>query len=190
MRTRVNGFWPGLKRVAIIALVTAFAVGCGQNNTSGTGDNPWDNNGGYNWGNGWGNTSTPTGSHGRYTVSQPVGNTGGYGSYVGVTSEGDVAVIQNGTLTMYICPRADYANGQGQITQQPIVNVTNGCVVNEITAMDIQIPGRNGIYMLGFRPIYFNNNNACYQTGGDPVRNILQQTQCLGTNSYYQQYPY
>ncbi len=187
MRTRVKGVKTvglGLKRLATFMVVATIMVSCGKNNTSGTTTDINSGVGAGTWGsyNNWGNYGN-VGTQNRISVSSQV-NVGGSGLYVGVTSEGDIAVIQNGTLQMHFCPRSDYANGQGQIIQQPVVNVANYCSVNEITNLDVALPGRYGTYKLAFRPYYAYGSQLCgggYNTNqvpGNWMAMIQQENPC------------
>ena len=101
------------------------------------------------------------GGNQRRTVTFPVQVNANVGSmYVGVTSEGDIAYIQNQngniTLTAEICARPDLGNG-GQVSQKIVVNNSLACPVGEITEAYISLQGNYGTYTLGLRPIHVPN---------------------------------
>ncbi len=85
-------------------------------------------------------------------------------SYVGVTAEGDVAVLTgdaNGraVLSLYVCPRPTGGQGVPTPTGNFTWNVTyQSCRVDQITALTAFIPGGAGFPNLAlvFFPIHFN----------------------------------
>lgn len=94
----------------------------------------------------------------RRVVSFPVQTNANVGAiYVGVTSEGDIAYINNNngttTLTVEVCQRPDLGNG-GQVAQKIVVNNSYYCPVGEITEAYLSLKGNYGQYTLALRPIH------------------------------------
>jgi hypothetical protein len=81
-------------------------------------------------------------------VNQPT--TAG-GLFVGVTSFGDIAIIQNQVMVLHICPRAGLS-GQGRLLQAPIVNNSLSCPIDEISSAQMELTGQVN-YRVNFRPI-------------------------------------
>jgi len=108
--------------------------------------------------------------YGRIVVSIPLEmNVPTNQTYVGVTSEGDVAIVTNNngqpTLQAHICGRTIVGNGEGRLLGNPTIGQSQRCKVNEITAAQIELPasyeGMPSIY-LEFRPInYFRGSSLC-----------------------------
>lgn len=170
-----------LKSLLSIALLSTLFVSCGQDNKTGQssrnssiGSGIWGNvynNGQYGGGNGaqlpsnfldiiaQENTCVQGGqrSQAQITLNQNI-NAGSL--YVGVTSYGDISVVQNrggvATMTMYICPRAGLT-GQGQLMQNPIVNISQACPVGEISRAHMVLTGQPS-YEVIFRPIHIPNS--------------------------------
>lgn len=173
MRTREKGLGHGLKKLAILMIVAAFAVGCGKNNTSGKdkdkgGSGYIDGYGAY--GNGqqlpadWKQRvlSENRCQNGRMQMisGNPQVNASA-GLYVGVTLEGDVAIIQNNVMELYFCMRADASQPNGSVTLSPIVENSTYCSVGQISKMNVALRGNNGTYMLAFYPLHMNGSSLC-----------------------------
>jgi hypothetical protein len=84
--------------------------------------------------------------------------------YVGVTSEGDVAVVTSsngqGVLNTFVCNRGIQA-GAGSLMGNPVVNKSYFCAVDEITAARMVLPGN---LILNFRAIqYGRGSRLCHQ---------------------------
>lgn len=82
------------------------------------------------------------------------------GTYIGVTSEGDVAVVTSnngqGVLSAFICGRSSTTSGQGQLMGNPVINRSYNCQIDEITSASMRLPTQFGpVLSLNFRPIYF-----------------------------------
>lgn len=78
--------------------------------------------------------------------------------HVGVTVEGDLAVISRSSnniiLEVYACQRGGMnMNQQPQLYQAPIVNQSNSCVIGEVSAMNVYLNSTYGTYTLAFFPI-------------------------------------
>lgn len=84
-------------------------------------------------------------------------------SYIGVTSEGDIANVYNDgrgpVMAMQLCNRGFAA--QGQLLGNPIINNSLNCQVDEITQAQVVLPGMFGQIYLNFRPIYFSGSSLC-----------------------------
>lgn len=191
MRTRENSLGLGFKKMAMLILVASFAVACGQNNTSGKSSN---NNG---WDFGGGGISGGS-QNGRIEIRQQLNYNVGNGVFVGVTSEGDIAIIQNNQMRISICQRADFIQGQGSFSQAS-VGTSGYCSVNEINNLDVNLPGRYGTYRLAFRPIYFSGSQLCqgnYQGGyqnlpSNYAQILLNENPCRTQGGYnYPNTPY
>ncbi len=85
-------------------------------------------------------------------------------TYVGVTSEGDIALItsDNSTsqavMSMYVCARTQLGSGTPNIVTPPAVGRSSaGCNVDEISAARVELPSGGGYYpfLLNFRPIQY-----------------------------------
>ena len=178
MKTKNNGRNAFIQ--ALMLLVLVFSVACGENNTSGKKKNR------NNFNNPWGNTfggGTYIGGNGqvlndnwldqialenqcalggqRATAQMQVPANVNVGAlYVGVTSFGDIGVVQNqngvGILTLYICPRAGLT-GQGSIMSQVVIENSVYCPVGQISNLDIQLQGQATQYALALRPIHIPN---------------------------------
>lgn len=85
-------------------------------------------------------------------------------SYVGVTSEGDIANVYNDgsgpVMAMQLCNRG--FGTQGQLLGNPIINNSLNCQVDEITSAQVILPSQFGqpLY-LNFRAIYFSGSSLC-----------------------------
>lgn len=170
----------------MMLFVLVFSVSCGENNT--TGKNKNRNNSVYPWGGTFGG-GTYHGGNGNQLPSnwldvvaqqnpcqfggqraqaqmQVQANVNVGALYVGVTSEGDMAIVnnQNGVavMTVYICPRPDLT-GQGTITRQPITESSQFCPVGQVTASDVTIQGQYGQYYLKFAPIHIPGTDRISQ---------------------------
>ncbi|MFP5491854.1 MAG: hypothetical protein ACLGG0_10150 [Bacteriovoracia bacterium] len=81
-------------------------------------------------------------------------------TYIGITSEGDVAVVTNNggqaLFSAFICARPSLGQGSGSLSR-PALNRSLRCLVDEITAADMQLPGAPGYppYLMKFRAIHF-----------------------------------
>lgn len=86
-------------------------------------------------------------------------------SYVGVTSEGDIAnVYNNGSgplMALQICHRKGIKRTAGKLLSNPIINNSFSCQVDEITAATVDIPTETGSLLLQFKPIYFSGSSLC-----------------------------
>ncbi len=82
-------------------------------------------------------------------------------SYVGITSEGDIAFVTNSNgqavFNAYICQRPGLGSGTGSMSSNPIVNRSLYCQIDEITKASMVLPGAPGFppYVLNFRAIHF-----------------------------------
>ncbi len=83
------------------------------------------------------------------------------GFYVGVTSEGDVAVVTSnngqGVFSGYVCARQSLPSGQGQLLGNPVINRSYSCGVDEITAAKMSL---GGALLLNFRAIQFGQGSS------------------------------
>lgn len=86
------------------------------------------------------------------------------GTYIGITSEGDIALVTNNggggaIMSAYICFRPEFGNGQGgqpQLSRNPVINRSLYCQVDEITAASMYIQTYIGYPLtLNFRPIHY-----------------------------------
>lgn len=98
----------------------------------------------------------------RQPITIPLQNSGGSAgaTYVGVTSEGDIAYVEsNGgqqIMTVEICSRpAIDGRATGGMASNPVLktNLYN-CPIDEIVKADIYLDGAYGNYMLAFAPIH------------------------------------
>tara|TARA_B100001971_G_C18268036_1_gene596498 strand:- start:69340 stop:69912 length:573 start_codon:yes stop_codon:yes gene_type:complete len=174
----------GLMQIFML-FVLVFSVACGENNTSGkkktsSGIYPWGNTYGggvYSGGNG---NSLPSnwldivaqenpcqfGGQRAQAQMQVQANVNVGALYVGVTSEGDISLVQNqggiAMMTVYICPRPDLT-GQGSITKQPITENSVYCPVGQVSASDVTLQGQYGQYYLKFAPIHIPGTDRISQ---------------------------
>ena len=80
------------------------------------------------------------------------------GTYVGVTTEGDIAVMTGGpngaaVMSLYLCQRP--ATGAPHMPQNPKYAVTyHGCRFDQITDAYVEIPGPYGPFRLLFFPVH------------------------------------
>ena len=179
MRTREKGFARHLKNLAALFIIASMSIGCGKDNT--TGKKPASNTtswggfgtGPYTGGTGgqlpadWMNilgSERPCYQGGQRATAQMAVNTNvNVGAlYVGVTSEGDIAVIQNQggapTMHLYICPRPGLT-GQGQLASRTIIENSTTCPVGQITKVDVTLGASYGPYYLKFAPIHIPGTN-------------------------------
>lgn len=176
MRTRENGFGQGLKKLAVLMMVAAIAVGCGKKNTSGKSDNggvintPGVGVGGGAYSGEYKNVilnenpcQTPGTLGQRISQINPIQTNVGTGVYTGVTSEGDVAFISNGVMELYLCSRPGLV-GTGNQYSRLVTNISQYCSIDEITSMTVTLPFsdgyRYGNFTLNFRPIHFKNGSS------------------------------
>lgn len=176
----------------LVLVVLVFAAACGENNTSGKNKNRNNN---YPWGGTFGGGGTFVGGNGNSLPANwldqvAIENPCLYGGqraqaqlqvqanvnvgalYVGVTSEGDMAIVnnQNGLplMTLYICPRPDLT-GQGTIIRQPITENSVSCPVGQISSSEVSLQGQYGQYRLNLRPIHIPNagvvSSLCVNNG-------------------------
>jgi hypothetical protein len=103
---------------------------------------------------------------GRTTIQMQLPTlTGSIGAtYIGKTSFGDIAYIVNfngiSQLVMEICQRAGLIQGQSQgtLSYLPILNRNLfNCLLDEITAMDVNLTGQGVQYQLAFAPVHIPN---------------------------------
>jgi hypothetical protein len=88
--------------------------------------------------------------------------------YVGVTTEGDIAVIstQEGdvTLTLFVCHREGILQAGNHIIAHPtslVLLKSQKCAVDQIVA-NIYVQGQHGQYILNFFPMsHVNNGGLC-----------------------------
>jgi hypothetical protein len=105
----------------------------------------------------------------RTTVQIPLNMTVAVGgTYVGVTSEGDVALVSSnggqGIFTAYICGRTSAANGTGSLLGNPVINRSYNCQIDEVTSAAMNLPTLyGGTLRLNFRPIYFPPGSSLCQ---------------------------
>lgn len=174
MRTRENGFGQGLKKLAVLMMVAAIAVGCGKKNTSGKSDNggvintPGVGVGGGAYSGEYKNVilnENPCQTQGGQRISKinPIQTNVGTGLYAGVTSEGDVAFVYNGMMELYLCSRPGLVGTGNQFTRL-VTNISEYCSVDEITSMTVTLPASDGYYnfnyTLNFRAIHFGNGSS------------------------------
>lgn len=185
MRKRENHYF---MKLFIALVMSTLLVSCGQENESGkkrSSTNPFGINGGYSYtgftsanGQNVSGLLTQVGNENpcQYSYQQAVANnnqrirtvvplTGvnvnAGAVHVGVTVEGDIAVVsrQNNAPVMeiYLCRRPG-ATGQGQMTRQPALNTSYYCPISEITAASVVLTSGTGQpYILEFFPIHVPN---------------------------------
>lgn len=94
-------------------------------------------------------------------------------SYVGVTSEGDIATVYNDgkgpIMVADICYRDSVNKEYGQLIGNLIINNSLNCQVDEITQAQIVLPSKEGSLYLLFRPIYFTGSSLCAGSYGSEV---------------------
>ncbi len=168
------------KLLFMFTLISLVAVGCGRNNVSGTKsrNNGLPGVGGIGVGGVGGlGTSSPLAGivlqenpcisgAGRMLANIPLTmmtNVAINSTYIGVTSEGDVATITNmgqgPILTLHLCQRPGLTSGQGQLTQNPVINSSRYCRVDEITAASVVLQSTMGMpYSLNFRALHFGSS--------------------------------
>lgn len=106
-------------------------------------------------------------------------------TYVGITSEGDIAIItSNGgqaVMQAFICMRPEF--GSGSSIQPQVVNNSAavgrslaGCVIDEISAATVRIPSYTGYLTLNFRPIHYGAGMG--HPYAQQFQSVLQQLQC------------
>ena len=200
MKTQKKGLASFLKKIAITSFTAALLVSCGGKNTSGGANSGvFGAYGGLSGGNGYADfgailqqvaIENPCRINGGAGGGQGVGarqsttvnlqgiNVNSNSSYVGVTAEGDIAVVYNNNgiaaMDMYLCPRPN-TNGQGELTKFPVLNTSQQCPVGEITAADVLLyANQSQPYYLKFFPIHIPNagkySQVCqgYNGGGNP----------------------
>ncbi|MCT4641248.1 MAG: hypothetical protein N4A33_03055 [Bacteriovoracaceae bacterium] len=184
MKTQSKGLARFLKKFATISILSALIVSCGQDNRSGNGNNvvgPFGQYGGIQTAGG-----NLSGVLGQIANENPCRVSGGYyqgqqfpnqninsrqqpisvalpysvapGTFVGVTAEGDIAVISSnggqGRMDLHLCNRPT-GTSSAQIDTQQVPFVVNtqpyGCPVNEITSA--RVLTNNG-YRLELYPIH------------------------------------
>ena len=168
MKITRTWFTPALLTLAL------FAGACGKKNESGKSSGRYYGSVGTYTGVAPANTSNP---YVQQVFSQVQCTTGGgyvggqqmnfavapNASYVGITAEGDIAVLTGdnsgrAVLSLYICPRATGGQGSASMNQNPAYGVTyHGCRMDQITSATVYIPGPTGQpFTLAFFPIHFN----------------------------------
>lgn len=176
MRTLKLSLGAALKKVLMLSVLALMVASCGENNTTGKKRNNvgnWGSFGGFGGGQYYGGNGNtlPNDWMDRIAMENPchyggqraqtqlqVNSTVNVGAmYAGVTSEGDIAIVNNqggvAVMTLFICPRPDLT-GQGNITRQPITEASQFCPIGQITASDVSISGQYGTYYLKFAPIH------------------------------------
>jgi hypothetical protein len=163
------------KMNGILVILLAFAIaGCGKKNQSGKSSVPgpgvWNNLGSTSVSNPYASTvinENPCMSGlPRSTIQVGLNmQVAVGGTYIGVTSEGDVAIVTSsngqGVLTAYICGRSSAASGQGQLTGNPVINRSYNCQIDEITSARMILPSAYGPQLvLNFRAIYFGHGSS------------------------------
>jgi len=191
-KSKRAGFSKHLKSLGVLFAVALISISCGKNNSSGKSSNtagvggiggigvPGTGAYGYpGYGTQYGNYTlqqmmdivaqeNPCFEGGvRQYVQIPINmNVNSGGAYIGVTSYGDIAVVQNqgqAVLEAFICPRSS-ANGQGQLTQNPVINIAENCAVSEISAAQMILGSQFGQpIQVNFRPIYYGNGSQLCQ---------------------------
>lgn len=163
---------------ALMLLVLVFTVACGENNTSGKKRNnintPWGGafgGGTYYGGNGgalgsnWldqvaAENPCVYGGQRAQTQLQVPANVNVGALYVGVTSYGDIGIVNNqngvGIMTLYICPRAGLT-GQGSLMSQVVVENSTHCPVGQISNADLILQAQGTQYPIALRPIHIPN---------------------------------
>lgn len=172
-----DGFSRFLKNLVVLSAVALISVSCGKDNSSGKGSSTDGYGSGiYNYagyGTQYGNYTlqemmniisqeNPCAQGGtRVRVQIPLNINVNVGTpYVGVTSFGDMAVVQNqgqAVFEMYICPRSG-ANGQGQLISNPVIESSTYCAIGQITAANAVLYGATN-YQLAFRSIQYGNGS-------------------------------
>ena len=170
------------KNLVILSSLAMLAIGCGNENTSGKGNNNAPINNGYGIGQ-YGN-----GQYGQYSMQQIIEIVGQENqcaqggqralvqiplngvnvnignSHVGVSSYGDIAIVHNNgaaVMDIYICQRAG-VSGQGQLLANPILEASQQCPIGQITAANIVLSGQQQ-YQVAFRPIHIPSVNIYSQ---------------------------
>jgi hypothetical protein len=170
------------QNLVILSSLAMLAIGCGNENTSGKGNNNAPINNGYGIGQ-YGN-----GQYGQYSMQQIIEIVGQENqcaqggqralvqiplngvnvnignSHVGVSSYGDIAIVHNNgaaVMDIYICQRAG-VSGQGQLLANPILEASQQCPIGQITAANIVLSGQQQ-YQVAFRPIHIPNVNIYSQ---------------------------
>jgi hypothetical protein len=166
---------------SILLVMTLVVASCGKNNESGKSSGKYY--GSSYSGVGPANTSNPyvqqvfqqmpcsTGSYGNGNANQRIGTgtqmnfrVAANSTYVGVTPEGDIAVLTgdnvgNAVMSLYICPRPMGGQGSASMPHNPVFNRAlpqTGCRIDEITSATALVPSAMGQpYVLAFAPIYF-----------------------------------
>jgi hypothetical protein len=161
-----------------LLLLALVISACGQKNESGKGNNTWQ--GHYGLGNYTGPVPmnitnpyvnrvfqalpcTPGGfnmGNQRMSAGQYLNGTVAFNAtYVGITLEGDVAVITNdqtgrAVLSLYICPRPGVTSAYS--SQPKTAQSIRGCKVDEITALDVDFLPNRTYPTLTFFPAHLN----------------------------------
>lgn len=178
-----------LKNLAVLGAISAMAVSCGKDNTSGkTKNKDGYGTGIYNYpgyGNQYGNMSLQDimgvvgqenpcamGGQRQYVQIQLQGVNVNIGSsHLGVSPFGDMAVAHNTggmpVLDLHICPRAG-ASGQDQLLYNPILEASQYCPVGQITAANVMLQGQVP-YEIAFAPIHIPGTNRLSQVCNQQV---------------------
>jgi len=188
MKTTKNGLAGFLKNLGAIAVIGLMVASCGKENKSGNsgsggaipptvGTYPSTMNGNQlpaNWLDIVAQENPCAGSQQGYQVGNPGAginqrqqsqlavngnvNVNAGAIYLGVTSYGDIALVQNqngqAIMNTYTCPRGGAA-GQVQLVQNKVValNLSNECEVDEITAANVMVTVQGVGMELAFRKI-------------------------------------
>lgn len=164
-----------MKHLLLSLIALSLVVACGKDNKSGKKDS-WTYTDTY-----LGNVSTPTSLQAVFDAVPCLGGTGRAGMeflltgfqtvvpagdiYVGITSYGDIAVIQgNGTsaprFVAYLCSR-DFTNPQGSVLSNVRLGSYSNCQFKPITSASLVFPGSVG--SAEFRMLDFGVNNGSGQ---------------------------
>lgn len=193
-KSKRAGFSKHLKSLGVLFTVALISISCGKNNSSGKSSNTTGVNGYgtgiYNYpgyGTQYGNYTLEqimniivqenpcyndqTGqfdpSLQRQRGQQALNtNVNIASAFVGVTSYGDIAVVQNQgqpVADLWICPRSA-ATGQGQVYGQTlVVSQSQNCVVGEIDRLNGFLGMQGGQVSINFRPIAYGNGSQLCQ---------------------------
>lgn len=158
-------------KILILTTLLTLVVSCGKDNKSGQGYS-----GQFNYANVSNNpyVSTVMNENPCSTGLQRVGvqvpmtgfNVAPGSTYVGVTSEGDVAVVTSdgtyGVFTAYVCGRSGMG-GNSQLQPGVVINRSNYCSIDEITSATMVIGSTYGNFTLNFRAIHYGRGSSLCQ---------------------------
>ena len=185
MKTREKSF---LKLLVTVTMLATLFTSCGKENESGGNGNNSSNttvagNGGGDLPSNWlavlqneypcVNAQYNGGSNRNSRVRSEVNlqgavNVNAGAIHVGVTMEGDIAVLSrsgnSSILEVYACQRPSInLSQQPQISQSPIINSSQSCQVSEISALNVYLNSNYGTYLLAFFPIGLSSPSSLCQ---------------------------